>query len=187
MILEEPCDVHVCLSFPLPLSHFSPSWHKYPLSLCLPPGPGAPHTYHLLQQRGVAFSKEHTEVQDLWDVKQEVIVEDFSKSRGGNEVILRNSAERMRDFWKHVQRHMQAHKKTGAWSREEALSIPWTCLSLTNWPEARVPLHLNVKRSKSTLYKTISWRVILKYLQVNYHDVWDCYSKKKKKTWRERK
>ena len=45
-------------------------------------------SYHLLQQRGVAFSKEHTEVQDLWDVKLEVVVEDFSKSRGGNEVIF---------------------------------------------------------------------------------------------------
>ena len=69
----------------------------------MPPRPAVPRpqallTYHLLQQRGVAFSKEHAEVQDLWDVKQEVVVEDFSKSRGGNEVILRNSAERMRDF-----------------------------------------------------------------------------------------
>lgn len=64
--------------------------------LCAPPLP-RPHalrTYHLLEQRRVAFSKEHAEVQDLWDVKQEVIVEDFSKCRGGNEVILRNSAEK---------------------------------------------------------------------------------------------
>lgn len=52
------------------------------------PQPHTPHTYHLLEQRRVAFSKEHAEVQDLWDVKQEVIVEDFSKRRGGNEVIL---------------------------------------------------------------------------------------------------
>lgn len=59
-----------------------------------PSRPCALHTYHLLEQRGVPFSKEHAEVQDLWDVKQEVIVEDFSKCRGGNEVILRNSAER---------------------------------------------------------------------------------------------
>lgn len=52
------------------------------------PQPHTLHTYHLLEQRRVAFSKEHAEVQDLWDVKQEVIVEDFSKRRGGNEVIL---------------------------------------------------------------------------------------------------
>lgn len=52
-------------------------------------------TYHFLEQWWVAFSKEHTEVQDLWDVKEEVIVEDFSKCRRRNEVILRESTERM--------------------------------------------------------------------------------------------
>lgn len=66
------------------------------------PGPHILPTYHLLQQRGVAFSKKHAEVQDLWDVEQEVVVEDFSESRGRNEVILRNSKERMRDLPKHV-------------------------------------------------------------------------------------
>lgn len=59
-----------------------------------PSRPCALRTYHLLEQWRVAFSKEHAEIQDLWDVKQEVIVEDFSKCRGGNEVILRNSTER---------------------------------------------------------------------------------------------
>lgn len=59
-----------------------------------PARPCALRTYHLLEQRRVAFSKEHAEVQDLWDVKQEVIVEDFSKCRRGNEVFLGNSAER---------------------------------------------------------------------------------------------
>ena len=59
-----------------------------------PSRPCALRTYHLLEQWRVAFSKEHAEIQDLWDVKQEVIVEDFSKCGGGNEVILRNSTER---------------------------------------------------------------------------------------------
>lgn len=54
------------------------------------------HTYHFLEEWWVAFSKEHTEVQDLWDVKEEVIVEDFSKCRWRNEVILRGKyRERM--------------------------------------------------------------------------------------------
>lgn len=64
------------------------------------------HTYHLLEQWRVAFSKEHAEVQDLWDVKQEVVVKDFSKCRGGDEVILRNHAERKEkrifNFTKHL-------------------------------------------------------------------------------------
>lgn len=47
-----------------------------------------PRTYHLLEQWGVAFSKEHAEVQDLWDVEEEVVVEDFSKCSGGQEVFL---------------------------------------------------------------------------------------------------
>lgn len=55
------------------------------------PGPMCLHTYHLLEEWWVAFSKEYTEVQDLWDVKQEVIVEDFSKCRGWKEMILRKS------------------------------------------------------------------------------------------------
>lgn len=97
------------------------------------PGPG-PHillTYHLLQQWRVAFSEKHAEVQDLWDVKQEVVVEDFSESRGRNEVILRNSKERMSDLPKHVRGRVIAGSQEitfrsigGAWLIEAAPSTP---------------------------------------------------------------
>lgn len=62
-----------------------------------PPQTHTLHTYHLLEQQRVAFSKEHAEVQDLWDVEQEVVVEDLSERRGGNEVILGAGRERLRD------------------------------------------------------------------------------------------
>jgi hypothetical protein len=65
-------------------------------AVCASSRPRVPRTYHLLEQQRVAFSKKHTEVQDFWDVKEEVIVEDLSKCRGGDEVILRKvQRERM--------------------------------------------------------------------------------------------
>lgn len=91
--LESPCTHHLeSLTRHLSFGMWGPP-------LCAPRS-HAPRTYHLLEQWWVAFSKEHTEVQDLRDVKQEVIVEDFSKCRGGNEVILRNGAEKRWDFLK---------------------------------------------------------------------------------------
>lgn len=62
----------------------------------------APRTYHLLEQQRVAFPEEHAEVQDLGDVEQEVVVENFSKRRRGKEVILRVAQrEAGASVWQH--------------------------------------------------------------------------------------
>lgn len=45
-------------------------------------------TNHLVQQLTVAFSKKHTEIENLGNVKQEVIINDFSKHSWGDEVLL---------------------------------------------------------------------------------------------------
>lgn len=45
-------------------------------------------TDHLVQQLAVAFSKEHTQIQDFGNVKQEVLIDDFSKHGRGEEVFL---------------------------------------------------------------------------------------------------
>lgn len=45
-------------------------------------------TYHLLQQLAVSLSKEHTQIENFGNVKQEVIIDDFSKHSWGDEIFL---------------------------------------------------------------------------------------------------
>lgn len=52
-------------------------------------------TDHLLEQETVAFSKEHTEIQNLRDVEQEVIVDNFSKDRGSDKMILQRKKNKV--------------------------------------------------------------------------------------------
>lgn len=48
-------------------------------------------TDHLLEQKTIAFSKKHTEIQNLRDVEQEVIVDNFSKDWGSDKMILQRN------------------------------------------------------------------------------------------------
>lgn len=45
-------------------------------------------TNHLVQQLTVAFSKKHAQVEDFGNVKQEIIINDFSKHGRGKKVFL---------------------------------------------------------------------------------------------------
>lgn len=45
-------------------------------------------TNHFMQQLTVALSKQNTQIQNFGNVKQEVVVDNFSKHSGGDEVIL---------------------------------------------------------------------------------------------------
>lgn len=49
-------------------------------------------TYHFMQQTAVALSKEHTQIQDFGNVKQEVLIDDFSKHSRGEEVLLKKES-----------------------------------------------------------------------------------------------
>lgn len=46
-------------------------------------------TYHLLQQLAVALPKQHTQIQNFGNVEKKVVIDDFSKHRRGDEVLLR--------------------------------------------------------------------------------------------------
>lgn len=41
-----------------------------------------------MQQLTVALSKQNTQIQNFGNVKQEVVIDNFSKHSGGDEVIL---------------------------------------------------------------------------------------------------
>ena len=51
-----------------------------------------------MQQLAVALSKEHTEIQNFGNVKQKVVVDNFSKHGGGEEVFLQE-VEGLRIFF----------------------------------------------------------------------------------------
>lgn len=46
-------------------------------------------TNHFMQQLTVALSKQNTQIQNFGNVKQEIIIYNFSKHSRGDEVILR--------------------------------------------------------------------------------------------------
>lgn len=51
--------------------------------------PHKPLTNHLMQQLTVALPKEHTQIQKFGNVKQEVLIDNFSKHSWSDEVLLR--------------------------------------------------------------------------------------------------
>lgn len=51
-------------------------------------------TNHLLEQEPISFPKKDTEIQNLGDIKQEVIVNNFSKDRGSDKMILQRQEKK---------------------------------------------------------------------------------------------
>lgn len=51
-------------------------------------------TDHLLEQGTISLSEEHAEIQNLRDVEQEVVVNNFSKDWGSDEVILQRKKKK---------------------------------------------------------------------------------------------
>lgn len=47
-----------------------------------------------MQQLAVALSKEHAQIQNFGNVKQEVLVDNFSKHSRSEEVLLRDEKQR---------------------------------------------------------------------------------------------
>lgn len=51
-------------------------------------------TNHLLEQEAISFPKKDTEIQNLGDVEQEVIVNNFPKDRGSDKMILQKKKKK---------------------------------------------------------------------------------------------
>lgn len=51
-------------------------------------------TNHLLEQEAISFPKKDTEIHNLGDIEQEVIVNNFSKDRGSDKMILQRQGKK---------------------------------------------------------------------------------------------
>ena len=68
-----------------------------------------------MQQLGVALAEQHTQVQDLGNVKQKVFVDDLAKHGRSQEVLLRGRREKI------------THTEQSSWSlMDDITMIPMT-------------------------------------------------------------